>query len=161
MDSQCVVYSALGAIESRLAESDERCEVTGLGYPSFDPHRYPSSIVRDCATVVTMESASDPFNLQRFVDAQARVYRTVVDELRAGRKRSHWIWFIFPQLAGLGSSPTAVRYAIGSLDEARAYLRHNMLGPRLRECTRLVTAVQGRSIEEIFGFPDDLKVRSS
>jgi uncharacterized protein (DUF1810 family) len=108
-----------------------------------------------------MESASDPFDLQRFVDAQARVYPTVVDELRAGRKRSHWIWFIFPQIAGLGSSPTAARYAIVSLDEARAYLRHDVLGPRLHECARLVNAVQGRSIEEIFGFPDNLKVRSS
>jgi uncharacterized protein (DUF1810 family) len=108
-----------------------------------------------------MESASDPFNLQRFVHAQTRVYRTVVDELRAGRKRSHWIWFIFPQISGLGSSPMAARYAIGSLDEARAYLRHDVLGPRLHECARLVNAVHGRSIEEIFGSPDDLKVRSS
>jgi uncharacterized protein (DUF1810 family) len=108
-----------------------------------------------------MESASDPFDLQRFVDAQARVYPTVVDELRAGRKRSHWIWFIFPQIAGLGSSPTAARYAIASLDEARAYLRHDVLGPRLHECARLVNAVEGRSIEDIFGFPDNLKVRSS
>ena len=108
-----------------------------------------------------MESASDPFSLQRFVDAQAGVYRTVVDELRAGRKRSHWIWFIFPQISGLGGSSMAARYAIGSLDEARAYLRHDVLGPRLHECARLVNAVQGRSIDEIFGFPDDLKVRSS
>ncbi|MGB6514129.1 MAG: DUF1810 domain-containing protein [Mycobacterium sp.] len=108
-----------------------------------------------------MESASDPFDLQRFVDAQARVYPSVLDELRAGRKRGHWIWFIFPQVAGLGSSPTAARYAISSLDEARAYLRHDVLGPRLHECTRLVNAVQGRSIGEIFGSPDDLKVRSS
>jgi uncharacterized protein (DUF1810 family) len=81
--------------------------------------------------------------------------------LRAGRKRSHWIWFIFPQLAGLGSSSTAAHYAITSLDEARAYLRHDVLGPRLHECARLVNAVQGRSIGEIFGSPDDLKVRSS
>lgn len=108
-----------------------------------------------------MESASDPFNLQRFVDAQERVYSTVIDELRGGRKRSHWIWFIFPQLAGLGSSSTAAHYAITSLDEARAYLRHDVLGPRLHEFTRLVNAVQGRSIGEIFGSPDDLKVRSS
>ena len=108
-----------------------------------------------------MESASDPFDLQRFVDAQARVYSSVLDELRAGRKRSHWIWFIFPQVAGLGSSPTAARYAISSLDEARAYLRHDVLGPRLHECTQLVNAVQGRSIRQIFGSPDDLKVRSS
>jgi uncharacterized protein (DUF1810 family) len=108
-----------------------------------------------------MESVSDPFNLRRFVEAQERIYPTVVDELRAGRKRSHWIWFIFPQLAGLGSSPTAAHYAITSLDEARAYLGHDVLGARLRECTRLVNAVQGRSIGEIFGSPDDLKVRSS
>ena len=108
-----------------------------------------------------MESASDRFDLQRFVDAQARVYPDVLDELRAGRKRSHWIWFIFPQVDGLGSSPTTARYAISSLEEARAYLRHDVLGPRLHECTRLVNAVQGRSIGEIFGSPDDLKVRSS
>jgi uncharacterized protein (DUF1810 family) len=108
-----------------------------------------------------MKSGSDPFDLQRFVDAQQRVYPTVLDELRAGRKRSHWIWFIFPQVAGLGSSPTAARYAIASLDEARAYLSHELLGPRLHECTQLVNAVQGRSIGEIFGSPDDLKVRSS
>ena len=108
-----------------------------------------------------MESASDPFDLQRFVDAQERVYDGVLGELRAGRKRSHWIWFIFPQVAGLGSSPTAARYAISSLDEARAYLRHEVLGPRLHECARLVTGVQARSIGEIFRSPDDLKVRSS
>ena len=108
-----------------------------------------------------MRSATDPFDLQRFVDAQARVYHTVVEELRGGRKRSHWIWFIFPQLSGLGSSPTAARYAISSLEEARAYLRHDVLGPRLRECVQLVNRVQDRSITEIFGSPDDLKVRSS
>jgi uncharacterized protein (DUF1810 family) len=104
---------------------------------------------------------SDPFDLQRFVDAQARVYHSVLDELRDGRKRSHWIWFVFPQIAGLGSSPTAARYAISSLDEARAYLAHPVLGPRLRECAQLVTRVQGRSVGQIFGSPDDLKVRSS
>jgi uncharacterized protein (DUF1810 family) len=104
---------------------------------------------------------NDPYDLQRFVDAQAGVYDTVVDELRGGRKRSHWIWFVFPQLTGLGSSPTSVRYAISSLAEAQAYLRHDVLGPRLRECTRLVNAIQGRSIEQIFGWPDNLKVRSS
>ena len=108
-----------------------------------------------------MSSASDPFDLQRFVDAQARVYHTVLAELRDGRKRSHWIWFVFPQIAGLGSSPTAARYAISSLDEARAYLAHPLLGPRLRECTQLVTRVKGRSVAQIFGSPDDLKVRSS
>jgi uncharacterized protein (DUF1810 family) len=108
-----------------------------------------------------MTSAVDPFDLKRFVDAQAPVYRGVVDELRGGRKRSHWMWFVFPQLRGLGSSPMASRYGIASLEEARAYLRHDLLGPRLHECTQLVNQVQGRSIAEIFGSPDDLKLRSS
>ncbi|HME48878.1 DUF1810 domain-containing protein [Mycobacterium sp.] len=104
---------------------------------------------------------TDTFDLQRFVDAQSRVYDAVVAQLRDGRKRSHWIWFIFPQLAGLGSSPTAAKYAIASLAEAQAYLRHDLLGPRLRECTRLVNRLEGRSVDEIFGWPDNLKVRSS
>jgi uncharacterized protein (DUF1810 family) len=101
------------------------------------------------------------FDLQRFVDAQAPVYDTVLAELRAGSKRSHWIWFIFPQLAGLGRSPTAARFAISSLAEAQAYLRHDVLGARLRECARLVNAIEGRSVDDIFGWPDNLKVRSS
>jgi uncharacterized protein (DUF1810 family) len=104
---------------------------------------------------------ADPFDLQRFVDAQAGVYDTVLAELRAGRKRSHWIWFIFPQLSGLGTSPTAVRYAISSLAEARAFLLHGLLGPRLHECTRLVNEIRGASIDDVFGWPDNLKVRSS
>jgi uncharacterized protein (DUF1810 family) len=104
---------------------------------------------------------SDPFRLARFLEAQGRVYAQVRAELIAGRKRSHWMWFIFPQLAGLGSSPTARYYAIGSLREARAYLTHPALGPRLRECTQLVLAVEGRTVAEIFGYPDDLKFRSS
>ncbi len=108
-----------------------------------------------------VQSDGDPFDLKRFVDAQAPVYDTVVDELRAGRKRTHWIWFVFPQLLGLGSSPMAARYAITSLHEARAYLHHELLGSRLRECTQLVNQVQGRSIAEIFGSPDDLKLSSS
>ncbi len=103
----------------------------------------------------------DPFDLKRFVDAQAPVYRDVVEELRAGRKRSHSMWFVFPQLRGLGSSPTAVHYGISSLEEARAYLAHDVLGPRLRECTRLVNDIRGRSAADIFGSPDDLKLRSS
>lgn len=108
-----------------------------------------------------MESAGDPFDLKRFVDAQAPVYGNVVGELRDGRKRSHWMWFVFPQLRGLGGSPTAVHYGISSLDEARAYLDHDVLGPRLRECARLVNEVQGRSAQQIFGSPDDLKLCSS
>lgn len=108
-----------------------------------------------------MPSASDPFDLNRFVRAQAPVYRGVVEELRGGRKRGHWMWFVFPQLSGLGSSPMADRYGISGLEEAGAYLRHGLLGPRLRECARLVNGVQGRSAAEIFGSPDDLKLRSS
>ena len=104
---------------------------------------------------------SDPFNLERFVAAQNRVYATVLAELRAGQKRSHWIWFIFPQIKDLGRSATAERYAIGSRAEAAAYLTHPVLRPRLRECTSLVNEVNGRAIEEILGYPDDLKFRSS
>jgi uncharacterized protein (DUF1810 family) len=103
----------------------------------------------------------DPFNLQRFVQAQAPVFDTVVNELRAGRKRTHWIWFIFPQLRGLGHSSLAQFYGVGSLDEARAYLEHAQLGPNLRLCTETVLAVVGRSLNAIFGSPDDLKFRSS
>ena len=103
----------------------------------------------------------DPFGLERFVAAQAPVYDRVCAELRAGRKRSHWMWFIFPQIRGLGSSAMAQRYAITSLAEATAYLDHPVLGPRLRECTQLVNAVDGRSAHEIFGSPDDMKFHSS
>lgn len=103
----------------------------------------------------------DPFDLRRFVDAQDTVYDTVLAELRAGRKRSHWMWFVFPQIRGLGSSPTAVRFSISSLDEARAYLAHELLGPRLRECARLVSRIDGRTAQQIFGWPDDMKLRSS
>jgi uncharacterized protein (DUF1810 family) len=104
---------------------------------------------------------ADPYNLQRFVDAQDPVYQQVCSELRNGRKESHWIWFIFPQLRGLGSSPTAKAFGISSREEAEAYLAHPVLGPRLRECTSLVSHVEGRSIEQIFGYPDVLKFRSS
>ncbi len=103
----------------------------------------------------------DPYSLERFVDAQAPVYRRVVAELQSGRKESHWMWFIFPQIKGLGSSAMAIQFAIASRGEAQAYLDHPILGPRLRECTLLVIAAPGRSIEEILGYPDDLKFRSS
>jgi uncharacterized protein (DUF1810 family) len=103
----------------------------------------------------------DPFDLQRFVDAQDRAYDQVLAELRAGAKRSHWIWFIFPQLAALGSSSAAKLFGIGSLSEAQAYLEHPVLGSRLHECARLVAAIEGRSVDDIFGQPDNLKVRSS
>jgi uncharacterized protein (DUF1810 family) len=103
----------------------------------------------------------DPYDLRRFVDAQNPVYQQVCSELAAGHKRGHWMWFIFPQIAGLGSSPMANEFAIKSLAEAEAYMRHPALGPRLRECSRLVTSVEGRSIDQILGYPDNLKFRSS
>jgi uncharacterized protein (DUF1810 family) len=104
---------------------------------------------------------SDPHNLQRFVDAQHPIYGQVRDELQAGQKETHWMWFIFPQIKGLGSSPTAQKYAVTGIEEARAYLDHPLLGFRLRECTQLVNGTVGRSIEDIFGYPDHLKFHSS
>jgi uncharacterized protein (DUF1810 family) len=101
------------------------------------------------------------FDLERFLTAQDPVYPTVVAELRNGMKASHWMWFIFPQIDGLGSSPTARDYAISSLDEADAYLAHPVLGSRLIECTELVNDVEGKSLRQIFGSPDDLKFHSS
>ena len=104
---------------------------------------------------------NDPFDLQRFVTAQDAVYPLVVRELSEGAKRSHWMWFIFPQIAGLGESAMAQRYAIKSEAEAVGYLAHEVLGPRLVECTRLVLAVKGRTTNQILGSPDDMKFRSS
>src|SRR5215204_5030164 len=104
---------------------------------------------------------ADPFDLERFVTAQVPVFSAVLDELKAGRKRSHWMWFIFPQLRGLGHSAMAQFYGINSLDEAHAYLAHPLLGPRLILCTETVLAVEGHSLHAIFGSPDDLKFCSS
>jgi uncharacterized protein (DUF1810 family) len=106
-------------------------------------------------------AVDDIHDLQRFVAAQEPVFAQVCRELAAGEKRSHWMWFVFPQVAGLGHSPTARRFAIASQDEARAYLAHPLLGPRLRQCVTLVNAVEGRSAHDIFGSPDDVKFRSS
>lgn len=108
-----------------------------------------------------MTTSDDPHNLRRFVEAQEPVIDQVKKELRSGRKRTHWMWFVFPQIAGLGRSQMARRYAISSREEAEAYLAHPILGPRLRECTGIVNAVEGRSATDIFGSPDDLKFRSS
>jgi len=105
--------------------------------------------------------AADPFDLQRFVTAQAPVFASALEELKEGRKRTHWMWFVFPQLRGLGSSSMATFYGIGSLEEARAYLAHPLLGPRLVLCTETVLAVKGKSLREIFGSPDDMKFGSS
>jgi uncharacterized protein (DUF1810 family) len=104
---------------------------------------------------------ADPFKLERFVEAQAPVYEQALRELRAGAKESHWMWFIFPQIAGLGQSPTSIRFAISSLDEARAYLAHAVLGPRLKECAGVVAALEGLAARQIFGSIDEMKFRSS
>lgn len=104
---------------------------------------------------------NDTYNLKRFVDAQEPVFEQVCRELSAGRKQSHWMWFIFPQLRGLGHSAMAQQYGISSRKEAQAYLAHAVLGKRLRECTRLVLGVEGRTVGQIFGSPDDMKFRSS
>ena len=103
----------------------------------------------------------DPYNLKRFMDAQNPIYDRVCTELRKGQKTSHWMWFIFPQLRGLGHSDTANKFGISSKEEAIAYLQHPILGGRLRECTQLVNCVEGRPIHDILGYPDDLKFRSS
>jgi uncharacterized protein (DUF1810 family) len=106
-------------------------------------------------------SLSDKYNLSRFVTAQDAVYEGVLAEIRQGMKRSHWMWFVFPQIDGLGQSSTARFYAIKDADEATAYLNHPVLGERLRECCRALLALEGRTASEIFGFPDDLKLKSS
>ena len=103
----------------------------------------------------------DPHDLKRFLDAQDSIYDDALAEIRAGRKRSHWMWFIFPQFAGLGFSPTSQHFAINSIAEARAYLAHPVLGSRLVECAEATLSVEGRTAREIFGSPDDLKLRSS
>ena len=105
--------------------------------------------------------SDDPHNLQRFVDAQRSTYDQALAELLAGHKQSHWMWFIFPQIAGLGRSAMAQRYAIASRDEAAAYLKHPVLGPRLEECAAALLQHKGRSARQILGSPDDMKLRSS
>ena len=113
------------------------------------------------ARVNEARGTGDPFDLERFVSAQRPVYGTVLAELRAGRKRTHWMWFVFPQVLGLGHSATSTHYAIRSLEEARRYLDHPVLGARLVECVEAILAVEGRSASHIFGYPDDLKLGSS
>lgn len=112
---------------------------------------------------ITMSSdqPADRFHLERFVHAQAPIYKRVLGELRAGEKMSHWMWFIFPQIRGLGYSATCIEFAISGRDEALAYLQHPVLGQRLKECTELVLRIEGRSALDIFGAPDDMKFRSS
>ena len=113
----------------------------------------------DMPRAETTRDQGDPFDLARFTSAQEAVYDRALAEIRGGDKRSHWMWFIFPQIAGLGFSAMAQRYAISSREEAAAYLAHDILGPRLGECTRLVLGIEGRTIRTILGSPDDLKFR--
>lgn len=112
-------------------------------------------------TMSDNEGRTDPFDLGRFLSAQESCYDAVLAELRSGQKRTHWMWYIFPQIDGLGHSPTAKHYAIKSMEEARQYLHHPVLGARLVECAEAVLAVKGRSVSEIFGYPDDMKLKSS
>lgn len=107
------------------------------------------------------EQGSDPFLLTRFVTAQDKIYDRALEELKSGRKRSHWMWFVFPQIEGLGFSSTTQYYSIKTLEEARRYLKHPVLGKRLRECTETILALEGLSASSIFGYPDDLKLKSS
>ena len=104
---------------------------------------------------------NDPSKLNRFIQAQERVYSNVLAELKSGHKTTHWMWFIFPQILGLGHSPTAKLYAIKNLDEASQYLNHSLLGARLLECSETLLGINGRSVTDIFGWPDDLKLKSS
>ena len=129
--------------------------------PSISAARVHSKTPRSATLAAKANTMNDSYDFQRFIDAQNPVFEQVCAELGAGQKRGHWMWFIFPQLRGLGYSEMATRFAISSLDEAEAYLKHPILGSRLRECTRLVLLVEGRSINQIFGYPDDLKFRSS
>lgn len=105
--------------------------------------------------------SNDPFNLNRFLQAQESIYPQALVELKSGQKRTHWMWFVFPQIKGLGQSPTSLYYAIESLEEARQYLDHPVMGLRLRECAQAILSIEDRTASEIFGFPDDLKLRSS
>ena len=107
------------------------------------------------------ENRNDPFDLNRYTSSQKSIYSSVLAELRSGQKRTHWMWYIFPQIDGLGHSTTSIFYAIKSLEEARQYLNHPVLGARLFECAEAVLAIEGRSISQIFGYPDDLKLKSS
>ena len=104
---------------------------------------------------------SDPFDLNRFISAQNKVYDRVVAELKNGRKRSHWMWYVFPQLDGLAQSTTSKYYAIKTRDEAIAYLKHSILGARLRECCNLILTIEDKTVSQIFGYPDDRKLKSS
>ncbi len=143
-----------------------QCASCGRGY-DVTLFEFSATVTCVCGRTVFFrherqtDEADDPHDLNRFLIAQEGVYEQALAELKDGRKRTHWMWFIFPQIEGLGSSPTARRYAIKGMDEAGAYLVHPKLGARLVECTEAVLGLRGGSVSEIFGYPDDLKFRSS
>ncbi|NLX49081.1 MAG: DUF1810 domain-containing protein [Methanospirillum sp.] len=145
-------------MQKRYRETLDDLVARGL----FDDEPVPNSLAINSYLVLqgADDGSTDPYDLERFVQAQRPVYQQALSELRAGRKRSHWMWYIFPQLAGLGRSPTSREFSIRTLAEAEAYLRHPVLGPRLVECAEAVLAVEGRPALEIFGSPDDRKLRS-
>ena len=156
----CRAGSALGPA------STVKISVGDLVWFAYDrPDGFGVAIDPDAQEVHTITSkllgiAGDPYDLERFVAAQAHAYASALEEIRAGYKRSHWMWFIFPQYAGLGSSTTSQHFAIKSVGEAEAYLVHPVLGPRLRECAEAAMGVAGRSAAQIFGSPDDMKLKS-
>lgn len=149
---------------ARATPTEPSADVGGLRCASR-PYEYGCDQRRDKvherAPMSPSVAEDDPYELNRFVEAQRSCYARALSEIHAGCKRTHWMWFIFPQVAGLGFSATTRRYAIGGLNEARAYLDHAVLGPRLIACSEAVLAVRGRSAHAIFGTPDDLKLRSS
>ena len=125
-----------------------------------EPVRLEVEVLNDTIDAGNDRTMTDPYDLNRFVDAQVENYHTALAELRAGQKRTHWMWYVLPQIGGLGHSSMSVRYAIRGADEARAYLNHPTLGPRLIECAEAVLAVENRTATQIMGSPDDIKLRS-
>src|SRR5581483_3192411 len=158
--SEVTVGASATATPSMLAANSAAVVVSAAVSASFMspalPRRWPGTLLQS-----NLFPVGDPFTLSRFEEAQAGVYERVVLELQAGRKRSHWMWFVFPQLQGLGRSPMSQKYAISSLAEARAYLEHPVLGERLVHCTRIVCELRGRTAEDVFGATDATKLRSS
>ena len=162
-DDEVIVVSFDEMRDAALGDGEGNVHASHDGEGGSDHHR-PEAIHRYPRKVSKNPNRGNPnptFDLARFVDAQGAAYPQALQELQAGHKRSHWMWFIFPQVAGLGLSTMAQRYAISGLNEAQAYLQHAVLGERLRVCTAAVNAVTGRTARQVFGSPDDMKFRSS
>jgi uncharacterized protein (DUF1810 family) len=151
---------SVATMAQRPLHGDDLVRSNSIAQSSDNPRPIESKLIHIIESIPA-QMTSDPYNLRRFLDAQHSIYGQVRDELQGGQKESHWMWFIFPQIKGLGTSPTAQKYAITDIGEAKAYLDHSLLGFRLRDCTQLVNGVVGRSIEDIFGYPDHLKFHSS